>query len=174
MEPEKIDALWNCMAFPTAATKADIRSIFVLEYVYRNAQPRVDWYLSRWKERHDVDNTHSAAEMNEEGYGAACDGSWGDIGMDHDTNPSHVEETQGGETPEAEVDCPVQRLHDSLVQVLEEARDDRCSPRSLVVASIDDIITTIGEQQVDLLDSESTQFHEELALLRREIHNLKV
>ncbi|MCO5592475.1 hypothetical protein L7F22_046478 [Adiantum nelumboides] len=42
MQPEKIEALWNCMAFPSAATKADIRSIFVLEYAYRNAQPRAN------------------------------------------------------------------------------------------------------------------------------------
>ncbi|MCO5591610.1 hypothetical protein L7F22_045599 [Adiantum nelumboides] len=95
-------------------------------------------------------------------------------GMEHDSSPSHVEETQSGEMLEGEVECPVQRLQNILVQVLEEACDNRRSLHSLATVSIDGIRSTIGQQQVDLLDSELTQFHEELALLLREINNLKV
>ncbi|MCO5610640.1 hypothetical protein L7F22_064879 [Adiantum nelumboides] len=191
MQPEKIDALWNCTAFPSAATKADVHSIFVLDHAFRNAQPRFDWFLSRWKETHDINTTHSTVELDEEGNGISNDGSWGDIEdeflslvhrvgvttvamMENDSNPNHVEETQSTNTLEAEVECPVQRLQNILVEVLEEARDDRRSLRFFVAASIDNIRSSVGQQQADFLDSESAQFHEKLALLRSEINTLKV
>ncbi|MCO5570324.1 hypothetical protein L7F22_024043 [Adiantum nelumboides] len=121
MEPEKIEALWKCLAFPSTTTKGDICSIFVLHDAYRNAQPRADWFTSRWKETHHVDNAESPAQTNQETDALGNDSSWGDIGdeflplvhstgMEDESDHAHVEETQSEETAE-DADPLVPHLH---------------------------------------------------------------
>ncbi|MCO5579856.1 hypothetical protein L7F22_033718 [Adiantum nelumboides] len=88
--------------------------------------------MSRWKETHDVDNAESPAQSNQEGHPVGNDSSWGDIGddflplmhsvgMEDDSEPTHVEESQSEEIAEANPDCPMARLHDVLLQLLVEA-----------------------------------------------------